>query len=292
MTGKRIELDFGAAMVGWESLSLLPSARFVEARNQLHWAAQILGAMGHGRVPKREDWSHTALSWSDGAFLTEAVENGWRAKLNVGGLRVDLVGKDGEVRDSLSLEGRTLQEGLRWTSQSLARLSGGEPAALELGPWDLPEHPLASGAKFSAPDEEALAEIGRWFKNAWSCLRPVQELAGSTPARIWPHHFDVAVLHLLEGTDADPEDSPSIGVGMSPGDEDAQGPYFYLRPWPEPDIGRVPPLAVGDWNRDGWFGAVLGAAQLIEVGDGAAQARAAGEFLRIAFAASHRMLRS
>jgi hypothetical protein len=49
---------------------------------------------------------------------------------------------------------------------------------------------------------------------------------------------------------------------------------------------------VGDWNRDGWFGAVLGAAQLIEVGDGAAQARAAGEFLSIAFATSHRMLRS
>ena len=123
-------------------------------------------------------------------------------------------------------------------------------------------------------------------------LEPLAELPGSLPRRIWPHHFDLAVLHLLDGSDADPEASPSVNVGFSPGDETSPEPYYYLRPWPEPKVEVAPALPGGEWHREGWFGALLSEAELIAAGDGSAQTELAGAFVEAAFVASQGLLRS
>ncbi len=96
--------------------------------------------------------------------------------------------------------------------------------------------------------------------------------------RVWPHHFDVGSVLPLGAQQG--EDAPSIGIGLSPGDEGIAEPYFYSTLWPAPDTESLPPLpAGGRWNRDGWTGAVLTGSAITAAGDGAVQAAEAGAFL-------------
>jgi hypothetical protein len=76
-------------------------------------------------------------------------------------------------------------------------------------------------------------------------------------------------------------DAPSVGIGLSPGDEGIAEPYFYVTPWPPPPPAEeLPRLSTGGrWHRAGWTGAVLTGSDLVAKGDGAAQAAAAKTFL-------------
>ena len=66
---------------------------------------------------------------------------------------------------------------------------------------------------------------------------------GASPVRLWPHHFDVAIL------------IGNIGVGFVAGDEAIDEPYWYVYNSPMPE--SLPPLANGEWFRGHWTGAVL-----------------------------------
>ena len=49
----------------------------------------------------------------------------------------------------------------------------------------------------------------------------------------------------------------TVGVGLSPGDEFVAEPYWYVNHGPETERAELPPLAAGEWFREGWTGAVL-----------------------------------
>ena len=84
--------------------------------------------------------------------------------------------------------------------------------------------------------------LGLWYEQAQTALealiRTFQSVAVGPPSiRCWPHHFDLAVLLVLE--QGDPETARSIGVGLSPGDESYAQPYFYCTPWPPPQVSML-----------------------------------------------------
>jgi hypothetical protein len=118
---------------------------------------------------------------------------------------------------------------------------------------------------------------------------------GASPVRVWPHHFDIAVLIELGAEDdrpVDPEEARSVGVGMTPGDDSYPDPYWYVTPWPYPAATGLPKLPPpGAWHTDGWVGAVLGAADLVGAGDERAQATRAASFARAAIAGCRELLR-
>jgi hypothetical protein len=125
--------------------------------------------------------------------------------------------------------------------------------------------------------DASYAELGRWFANGDGMLRAAaQGFAGAAPVRVWPHHFDVgSVLPLGSGRG---EDAPSLGIGLSPGDDGVAEPYFYITTWPARDA--LPELpAGGHWHREGWTGAVLTGTEVVAAGDGAAQAATVLAFL-------------
>jgi hypothetical protein len=147
-------------------------------------------------------------------------------------------------------------------------------------PYALPEHPFGAGAAFGAPDDGSLLELARWFGNAEALLRSVASgWPGSAPVRVWPHHFDVGSVLPLDS--APGEEAPSIGVGLSPGEEGIAEPYFYVTPWPPPPSAEsLPELpAGGHWHRTGWTGALLTGSEILAERGGAAQAAAASAFL-------------
>ena len=89
------------------------------------------------------------------------------------------------------------------------------------------------------PDADALATIARMYAHAAEILGRLHQ-----PVRMWPHHFDVAVL--IDGT---------LGVGFLAGDDAIDEPYWYVYNTPMPD--PLPPLTAGEWHRGAWTGAVL-----------------------------------
>ena len=102
---------------------------------------------------------------------------------------------------------------------------------------------------------------------------------------MWPHHFDIATrITLPDAKDA------SIGLGMSPGDDSYDEPYWYVSPWPVPPAtDTLPRLApTSSWHTKDWFGAVLLSSTLPE--EAPAQRAALREFLDAALRASRTLI--
>jgi hypothetical protein len=247
-------------ILGWEPLGNVSPRRLTEARLLLHHAAQLVAAVGRSLIPPHPDDGHTSLEWRarPRGFLGQEVPGTrpWRAALRPEELSISLI-VGGEEVGLLPLAGRTQAEAFEWLV-GRARGLGGSAERFSLAPpYALPTHAVGAGAAFAAPGDDSLVELARWFGDGDALLRAVAEgWAGSAPVRVWPHHFDLgSVLPLGH---APGEEAPSIGVGLSPGDEGIAEPYLYVTPWPPPPAASLPELpAGGRWHREGWIGAVL-----------------------------------
>ncbi len=268
------------------------------ARVELHWAAQIVAAVGRALIPAVPDDSHTSLEWleAERLLLGGATPRGLRLGLRPADLTLvlhDRHDRQGGPRQELPLAGRTLDEARLWTAEALGAVATVVP------PYDMPPHAVAHGGKFSGGDGAALEEIDRWYAAADGLLREVRRTRSHPPAnasrvRCWPHHFDIAMLiELPRGASVE---ARTIGVGLSPGDGSYAEPYFYVTPWPSP-AGRNDPQLPGlpggaVWHRTGWFGAVLTATVIFADANGSPskRAEAVSQFLDTAAGAAATLL--
>jgi hypothetical protein len=84
----------------------------------------------------------------------------------------------------------------------------------------------------------------------------------ASPVRCWPHHFDLATLTTLSARNAD--GNGYIGVGLSPGDEYYEEPYFYVSVYPEPDPAVLSSLpTLGHWHLRDFMAAVATAHNIV-----------------------------
>ena len=274
-------------MSGWKSLGSVDSRHLVNARLQLHWAAQVASAVGKQLLPQEPDFSQQSFEWSEraGALVQGQVEAArpFRAGLKLADLALSLLDRMGSPIAELPLSGRTLDEAYGWLQTELERLLGRKLEPLERPGAEMPAHPVGTGRRFALADSGPFAELARWFADADRVLREVQRMTpGASPVRCWPHHFDIATLLTVAAGDS-PETARTVGVGLSPGDGGRPEPYFYVTPWPYPPSPQLPALGGGGlWNTEGWLGAILEAHTLASAHDQEGQAR---EFLVSAIAA-------
>jgi hypothetical protein len=281
----------------WETLGTVDPRRVVDARLQLHWAAQAASAPARQLLAHRPDHSQQSLRWADGprALAQDLVDGVWpfRTALRPSPPAVLLLDANDRVTAELPLDGHTLEEVYAWLEREVPRRVG-RPLMqpLHRSGEGLPEHgvgagDVGAGERFSTFDTAAFSEVGRWFGNAHRLLTWIADrLPGASPVRCWPHHFDIATLIALDPGHPDPEAARSIGVGMTPGDAARPSPYFYVTPWPYPKDRELPPLdGEGVWNTEGWTGAVLETPALLRAGSGADQAERAERFVESAVAA-------
>ncbi len=243
----------------WGSLADMEIGRLREARVQLHHALQIPAALHASRYAPREDQSETAFSFQGGRFVSEGDPLlGWRAALRIETLEVELEGPDGRSAATLALEGRTLEDAYERFATLLEATAG--PGPFRLLEAELPDHAVVHGVPFDR-DAVALHALQLLYADAAAALERVRpQFVRPSPTRVWPHHFDIAVLDDL-GVGAGQEPR-SIGVGMTPGDDGMREPYLYVTPWPYPLPASLPELREGRWSTDGWVGAVLTLADL------------------------------
>lgn len=289
--------DIESELKGWLTLGQPPPAALTDARNQLHWAVQVVASVGYTFAEPVPDFSHTSLVWLDdqGAFASQWVPGRvrFRAALRLADLTLMLLDEEGGLHSECSLTGRTLEDGYAWLASAIATLTRhAEPPSLVRPDLELPAHPTGNGAAFSLDPPEAFAEVARWYANANPVLQALSALSThASPVQCWPHHFDTAVLFSFD-PDKDAEEGRSIGVGLAPGDSSYAEPYWYITHWPHADDPALPLLdGEGTWHTEGWLGAVLTATKIVGAGDARAQAERVMAFLRSGLAASRTLLR-
>lgn len=271
------------------SLNGVSLDRIWNARLQVHHALQIPAALHASRYTPRDDQSHTAFRVERGDFVSlgdPAVP--WRAALRPDTLTVELLDGVGDAAGSVPLEGLTLEQAYgRFASMLDERAGPGRFARLEA---ELPAHPVAEGAAFEL-DGPAVHGLRVMFHDAAALLDELRpQLTHPSVARLWPHHFDLAVLDDLDAESGfDLESRRSIGIGLTPGDEGMREPYLYVTLWPYPASPELPALPDGAWTSEGWVGAALPIRTLAEDTPAGRSARAR-TFVDAAIADARRML--
>ncbi|MCB9893425.1 MAG: hypothetical protein H6839_03140 [Planctomycetes bacterium] len=272
----------------WTKLGEVAPDSLSGARLQAHFAVQVVAAAGKSLLRARDDDSQTATGWLDRvqALVGDEIPGGLRVGLRIRDLRLLLLTKDGGDLASFALDGRTLDDGIKWLTSQLADETGTKDRPAIVRPdYEMPEHELAKGGKFEA-EAERLGALSRWYANADRALQFVAaKERDALQVRCWPHHFDMATLLNLDPYEP-AEDARTIGVGMSPGDGSYKQPYYYVTPWPYPDADDLPGLpGGGTWHRQGWTGAILTGAKLMSATTAERQVEMLTEFLEGAIAA-------
>lgn len=268
--------------MAWERLGQVAPRALRAAREQAHWAAQVIAAAGEAFCAHEADTSHTSMAWN--AALAGLVGRALpgaaacRIGLRMRDLSLCLLASDGAPRAELALAGRTLPEAYRWAGEAIrAATRGALDRPLVHPGFELPEHALARGGRFES--DPGLAELARWYANGDAALRRLAEQTrGAGPVLCWPHHFDIASLIEIEPEHAG-RAARTVGAGLSPGDASIDEPYLYVNHSPATSRRVLPPLAAGEWIREKWLGAVLRGSQLVAAGNAAAQEGLSRAFL-------------
>ncbi len=279
----------------WHTLGAPAPTKLVDARLQLHHATQLVAAAGATFLEPRPDDSHPNLGWDDelAALVGRRIPGPPPFQVGIGlaERRLLLLDSGGRTSESFDLNGRTLTEAAAWLQGAIARTDAAVPAAgVSVPGYELPGHPVAEGATFSA-DPDACAELARWFANGQAVLSDLTpRLEGSSEVRVWPHHLDLATLVVVESNE-DGSLAKSIGIGLSPGDDSYSEPYWYVSPWPYPDADELPALeGEGFWHHEGYVAAILTGSRIVD-GSPASQHQRLQDFLTDAIAASQSVLR-
>ncbi len=245
-------------MTTWEKVGKVAPRDLSRARLELHWAAQLPGAVGNALVAHRDDDSHEALKCVDERSLLVGratdTPTPLRVALSLSDLRVVVIDQELGELASLTLQGKTLEEGFTWLARELEQRGGlDNPPALAVPDYDMPDHELATGGRFQFAQASAFEELASWFRNA---SRVLDKLEGTTLC--WPHHFDIAVLDSID-------DQKNVGTGLSPGDGSYDEPYWFVSPSPRPE-GELPALEKGHWHREGFLAAILTGTDIVSDG--------------------------
>ena len=222
-----------------DRLRPLPST-FPTTVAALHRVAERI--VSPARKPDRE----ISLEATPGGFGTPVFEHdGTPHQVRVDGAELVLRSGDGERRAALT----TLAEAGRLVAGLLPAGAGDDHAALDVDP-------------------AAAAALADWYAFGAAVLGQVVADAApedaSSPVRLWPEHFDIAIELGAE------ERGLRANYGLSPGDEEHPEPYVYVGPWTAEVSGEL-------WQARGFRGAELTYAELLTAED---QRTAALDFFR------------
>jgi hypothetical protein len=273
----------------WRGVGGVDPKGLVDARLQLHHAAQIIVSAAISHLAPRADDSHTNLEWIPSV---EALGTNWltskervRYALRPDTFSLLALNDNNSVTSELALEGRTNDDAVRWLRDSLDAAGYSRENLSTKKHYEIPAHAVAAGAPYRFAAQEH-AELGRYYANAHELTSHVAgKRAGASEPRCWPHHFDLATLITLPQIAG--RGTRTVGVGLSPGDDSYAEPYFYVGPYPHPSRDRLTSLgALGIWHTKGWVAAVLRASESAALGDAKRQADGVASFAEAAIGAS------
>lgn len=254
----------------WTAVGQIENPRIYEARAQLHQAIQLLTATAISYGEPKSDDSHTILLWEPetNAFVSQPFgpELSFKLSMGVMDLTCRVVHQDDPLFE-VSLHHTTLKQVASDLEFLLEDHGLPQNKFTMTRHFDLPDYPERWTHPFDVSDQEAFELLRATYDNAFPLLRSVGETdQNKTRPATWPHHFDMAVLLQRPA-------GRSIGVGVSPGDENYIAPYYYVNAWPYPKAEAVKDkvLTHGRWHTQGWVGIVLQLEDILSTSDPLAQ---------------------
>lgn len=241
------------------------------ARATAHKAAQMVTKAARANLPAATDDSHSNLGWNvtQQSLLSQPLGEGpqrYFAGLSISPLKLIFL-QDDRIQAEINLDNVSPYDADVWLDQQLDEAGLRPGSGIEL-PYALPDDVAAVDVFRTGEGDKGLSA---WFGLAHAVLTGLEKDKasidpGPSPVRCWPHHFDIATYVSLEVGDA--ETARGIGVGMSPGDEGYDQPYFYINPWPHLDPNDLPALpAPGHWHVEGYVGAIATAEEILSLGE-------------------------
>ncbi len=233
-------------------------------RLQLHYGARLLASVAHSLLKHEDDDSHTnlGLDASGIRLATHSIGTDEHAiVLNIASLALRWT-VAGVPRATKLLAGSTMEQAYGWLNET--RPPGSQEIEERTFP-DFPEHPLGDGARFGVGDEARRVQLGRYFALGQAMMdRLAERDAGVSSRRVWPHHFDIGALIAISSG------GTSIGIGLSPGDDYYDEPYFYMSPYPAPPVDSLPVWdEPGHWHTEGFTSLVLTATEWQSIAEAA-----------------------
>lgn len=261
-------------MIPVQQLRNSPPTGLGQARALAHRAAQLLTMSARANLQPVPDDSHSNLGWNSEtqSLVSHPLEVGGaqtHAMLCFNPLRLELT-RNGQLTERIELDGISDSDARSWLDTQLVRI-GLEAASKGVLPYDLPKD-VANIMTYNTEGlGEQLASLTAWFNTAHQVLSDLASSLsefrpGASPVRCWPHHFDIATYVGIEQGSA--EAARGIGVGLSPGDESYNQPYFYVNPWPHLDPTKLPPApAPGHWHVEGFVGVIATGEEILTLSD-------------------------
>jgi len=275
----------------------------VRAWRELHHLAQAVVEIGKSWGEYQDDDSHSALVIPEdgGSFTSPAADGEAAALLEMAGGAVTLsVGREPPSEmHTIFATGKT-REQIAARVRALAEHALGKERQNAVPAPDLPDHPVANGAAFDFSDPGPSMAVDEHYAVTHAMLERFATALRDRAAdgthelvpRLWPHHFDLASLFVLE-RDSEGAMTKSIGVGLAPPDDLEPAGYWYVGPWSaeEPRAMEKPDLPLGRWVERGPLAmGVLPISEVWKIVDDDAlyepvvvQAAAIAEFATLAF---------
>lgn len=228
----------------------------------LHHAAHSIASVAEVMLPHQADDSHTNLGWNPAlqALVSHSFDDKCQLALLYPSFSLGII-VDEQVQHSFALSGHTRAEVYEWIGTRLAEL-GFETAPIQpMTRYEIPLHPVTTGATFTAPSEIILEELARRRNNAHTLFVDIApEYPYASDVRTWPHHFDTGLYIPIRKNDAQ-EGLNSIGLGMATPDGSVNDMYLYVNHWSKAPVvlpAQLPDLSgEGYWVTENWTGAVL-----------------------------------
>ena len=251
----------------WQKVGDFAPESLTDARLQLHHGALVLASIADSFLDTLPDDSPSNFGFDPAlvSFSTHPLVAGsdLAAHLRIESMTLEFRTAAG-ASAALELAGRTIAYALEWVRGVAAKNTGGDVRIVQRQFADFPASPIMDGAAFAQPDQRQ-AEIARYFADAqWVMQELVADNPKMSPIRTWPHHFDIGAVIPLQTSG---EDVVSIGLGMSPGDQFYDQPYYYCSPYPRPEPVGLPALIHGHWRTEDFVSAILTATEMLHGGE-------------------------
>jgi len=267
----------------WQILNNISLKELAEARKQLHQAVQLVSIPPRSFLPKVKDDHFASLRWNKKNNLLESQPWGkdkFKTAISFNNFSVLLFNADKKVIDGFELNNISYRNAYK-KLKMLIKQTGEDINKLSLSlPYEITSYQPTNDIEFNFFDESLFLELGNYFNNASLQLEDiVKKRTDATEVSCWPHHFDIATLIVLNDSK---DNYKSIGVGLSPGDDNYNQPYFYITPWPYTNIENMtlPVLPSGGfWHTKGWVGSVLTSENILKFNHAEKQFKTVKEFI-------------
>ncbi|MEO8909031.1 MAG: hypothetical protein ABI408_02225 [Gemmatimonadaceae bacterium] len=267
----------------WQPVRPEESTRLSDPRQQFHHAAQFAAAAGLSFLERLPDDSQATLEWipSLAGLFSQVIPAAtfFRIGVTPTDLSVLIVTENDQPFARYKLHGHNIVDATDWIRAQVTSLGADSSRYTLKRPYEIPNHAVEMGDDFDSSDKAHFDELSRWFSNGAATIASfARTMREASEVKCWPEHFDIATL--IQATS-----DRTIGVGLEPGDNYYDEPYFYINMNPQPAAlqARSRPLwGRGTWHTEGWVGAVLPGSRL---GAASAQLEQVREFIDSAVSA-------